>query len=114
MNSKHVLNLAACAALLASGTAFAASETYLNGKSIYGQPAREAVSAKLVDVGQAGKLTVRCGETVTFINGDKKFSWKFDVASHRAVELAKIAPADFGGKLATVYVHPNESERGRS
>ena len=41
-------------------------------------------------------LNVRCGDTVTFVNGAKKFSWKFDTASHGAVPLAKIAPADFG------------------
>ncbi|CAN7302012.1 CzcE family metal-binding protein [Rhizobacter sp. LjRoot28] len=114
MNSKYVLNIAAGATLLVSGATFAAGDSYISGKSLYGQPARETTGAKLVDVAQAGKLNVRCGDTVTFVNGDKKFSWKFDVASHRVVPLTKIAPADFGGKLGTVYVSPNESERGRS
>lgn len=116
MNSKHVLNITACATLLAAatGSAFAAGDTYINGKSLYGQPMREAVNAKVVDISQAKKLNVRCGDTVTFVNGDKKFSWKFDVASHRAVDVAKIAPADFGAKAATVFVAPNEFERGRS
>lgn len=114
MNSKHVLNIAAGATLLVSGATFAAGGTYISGKSLYGQPARDATGAKLVDVGQAGMLNVRCGDTVTFVNGDKKFSWKFDVASHRAVPLAKIAPTDFGGKLGTVYVSPNDLERGPS
>jgi hypothetical protein len=114
MTSKLVLNIAACAAVLATGSAFAAGDTYINGKSIYGQPVRETVNAKLVDVTQAQKLNVRCGETVTFVNGDKKFSWKFDVAGHRAVDVSKIAPSDFGAKMATVYIAPNEFERGRS
>ena len=114
MTSKLVLNVAACAAVLVTGSAFAAGDTYINGKSVYGQPARETVNAKVVDVTQAQRLNVRCGETVTFVNGDKKFSWKFDVAGHRAVDVSKIAPADFGVKMATVFIAPNEFERGRS
>ena len=57
-------------------------------------------------------LQVAPGDTVTFVNGAKKFSWKFDTTNHGAVPLAKIAPADFGVVASTVYVSRNDYERG--
>jgi len=48
---------------------------------------------------------------VTFRNGEKTFSWKFDVISHRTVNLQTIAPAGFSDKALMIYVEKNELER---
>ncbi len=97
---------------MTAGTAFAAGDTLLNGKSRFGQPAADMQGARVVDATNAKALNVRCGDTVTFVNGAKKFSWKFDTTNHGAFPLAKIAPADFGAVASTVYVSRNDSERG--
>lgn len=97
---------------LTTGSALAAGDTLSNGKSRFGQPAAEMQGARVVDATTAQALNVRCGDTVTFVNGARKFSWKFDTTSHGAVPLAKIAPADFGAVASTVYVSRNDSERG--
>ena len=97
---------------LTTGTAFAAGDTLLNGKSRFGQPTADMQGARVVDATNAKALNVRCGDTVTFVNGAKKFSWKFDTTNHGAVPLAKIVPADFGAVASTVYVSRNDSERG--
>lgn len=113
MPSQKLIPAALLAALaMTAGTAFAASDTLLNGKSRFGQPAAEMQGARIVDAATTKSLNVRCGDTVTFVNGGKKFSWKFDTTSHGAVPLAKIAPADFGAVASTVYVSRNDSERG--
>ncbi|MBI2750464.1 MAG: CzcE family metal-binding protein [Burkholderiales bacterium] len=96
----------------AAGSAFAAGDTLPNGKSRFGQPTADMQGTRVVDVANAKALNVRCGDTVTFVNGAKKFSWKFDTTNHGAVPLAKIAPADFGAVASTVYVSRNDSERG--
>jgi len=97
---------------LAAGSAFAAGDTLPSGKSRFGQPTAELQGARVVDATNAKTLNVRCGDTVTFVNGAKKFSWKFDTTNHGAVPLAKIAPADFGVVASTVYVSRNDYERG--
>jgi hypothetical protein len=47
---------------------------------------------------------------VEFRDGAKTFTWKFDSAQHRAVNLAVIAPEGFANKNFTVHVSRNESE----
>ena len=54
---------------------------------------------------------IKCGDTITFRSGDKTFTWKFDVAGHRAVDLQKIAPAGFTKQPLMVYVSRNDAER---
>lgn len=87
------------------------NSTLNNGKSIYGAATTNSEAAKVVDVSKVSTLNIDCGETVTFRNGDKSFSWKFDVVGHRVVDLQAIAPAGFSGKPLKVYVARNETER---
>ncbi len=113
MRSQNIIPTAFAATLaMTAGIAFAAGDTLMNGKSRFGQPVAEAQGARVFDATTAKSLNVRCGDTVTFVNGVKKFSWKFDTTNHGAVPLAKIAPADFGAVASTVYVSRNDSERG--
>lgn len=97
---------------LAAGSAFAAGDTLPNGKSRFGNPTAEVQNARVVDVAGVKTLNVRCGESVTFVNGAKKFSWRFDPVNHGVVALAKLVPADFGATDIKVYVSRNEAEKG--
>lgn len=97
--------------LVSASIALANTPKLPNGDSIYGKPMSTAPAAKVVDVATAQKLNVECGEVVTFRNGDKSFSWKFDVAGHRPVNLQAIAPSGFGNAPLMVYVAKNSLER---
>lgn len=97
--------------LVSANIALANTPKLPNGDSVYGKPTASAPAAKVVDVATAKNLRVECGEVVTFRNGDKTFSWKFDVAGHRAVDLQAIAPTGFGSAPLTVYVGKNSLER---
>lgn len=97
--------------LIFAGAASANQVTLLNGDSIYGKPATSTAAAQVVDVSSAKNLRIPCGEVVTFRNGEKTFSWKFDVISHRTVNLQTIAPAGFSDKALMIYVEKNELER---
>lgn len=44
------------------------------------------------------------GTVVSIVNGDKTFTWKYDTLGTPRIELAKIAPADFGAGKVMVYV----------
>ena len=116
MNRTYRFALAATLAASFTTASLAAQsgyETFRNGKSIYGVPTAQAEATKRVDVKGASYINVACGDTVTFVDGDQQFTWKFDVASHRVVELAKIAPAQFAGGSLKVYVARNDMERSR-
>ena len=102
----------AVAALLSASEALASKpETFANGRSWYGVPNSAEVATQVVDVKSTSAINVNCGDTVTFRSGDKSFSWRFDVASHRAVDLRKIAPAGFAVEKLMVYVSPSVYER---
>lgn len=116
MNNKRSLtqfSLALGLALSAGLASAAMDETTLaNGKSIHGGSAPASQASKVVDLNASGQdLNVECGETITFRNGDKSFSWKFDGVGHRVVDLQAIAPAGFSSKPLKVYVARNEGER---
>lgn len=98
-------------ALSATVATAAMDSTMTNGKSVYGAVAPASQAAKVVDVNKASTLNIDCGETVNFRNGDKSFSWKFDVVGHRVVDLQAIAPAGFSSKPLKVYVARNDGER---
>lgn len=92
-----VLSLAVMAGVVPWTTsAQAAGERFMNGRSIYGGPAAAGPSSTTVDVKQATWLNVRCGDVVTFSNSGQTFTWKFEPASYRAVDLQRIAPPGFG------------------
>ncbi len=103
--------LTSAAALSATGAFAASDETYANGRSIYGVPASQGAESKVLDVANTKFANIKCGDTVTFRSGDKTFTWKFDVAGHRAVDLQKIAPAGFTKQPLMVYVSRNDTER---
>ena len=78
---------------------------------LLGKPTTAGADATVVDVSKTSVLNIECGDVVTFRNGDQSFSWKFDVISHRMVNLKTIAPADFKAPDLRVYVAPNDQER---
>lgn len=90
----------------------AASETFLNGQSIYGQPAGATSATRTVDLSQSTRVNVVYGETVV-LRGDagQQFAWTFNGLDRRAVDLAKIAPPSFGTKAAIAYVGRDPSNR---
>ena len=92
--------------------AFAAGETFMNGQSIYGQPAAVSSASRVVNLAQDTRPNIAYGETVTF-RGDagQQFAWTFNGLDRRAVELARIAPAGFGTKSAVAYVGRDRSNR---
>lgn len=115
MQSKSSSLLRLTALVVAAGApiaALAASETFLNGQSIYGQPASASSATRTVDLLRASRVNVAYGETVVF-RGDagQQFAWTFNGLDRRAVDLAKIAPTSFGAKAATAYVGRDPSNR---
>lgn len=96
--------------LIASGASFA--QTLMNGQSVYGAQTQPDSFTRTVDLSQNKSINVDCGDVVTFVNGDKQFTWKFDSTRHSGVPLASIAPADFGATGEIVYVDRNETEAG--
>lgn len=111
--SSSLLRLAALA--IAAGApvaAIAASETFLNGQSIYGQPASASSATRTIDLSQAPRLNIAYGETVLFRGeAGQQFAWTFNGLDRRAVDLAKIAPPSFGTKAAIAHVGRDPSNR---
>ncbi len=100
------------AALLSGSAALAAkSDTFPSGRSHFGVPSTEEQATKVVDVKDTKYINLNCGETVTFRNGDKTFTWRFDLVNHGQVDARKVAPAGFMTEPLMVFVRPNEYER---
>lgn len=113
MRSTHALAITLLCAIGATTSAYAAGpDQLLNGKSPYGTQVADGPEAIKADLAKSRYLNVRCGDTVTFVRGDRTFSWKFESLGHRAVPLSKIAPAGFAPDNYMVYVARNEGERG--
>jgi len=112
----HVAPTALIAAVFALGCASAMANDNQRvpaSNGWLGKPVAEATTAaKTVDVTKIDALNVDCGDVVTFRNGAKSFSWKFEVPNHGRVDLSAIAPADFNAPNINVYVARAESERG--
>ena len=113
MQSTRRLRTAALVALSAIPLAgFAASgNVFMNGQSIYGQPAAQGAPVRLVDMASTDRLNVAYGESVTFRSGTQQFSWTFDGLDRRSVHVGQLAPAGFAGKSFVVYVGRNPSNR---
>lgn len=113
MQSTRKLRAAALVALsVLPFTSFAASgDRFMNGQSIYGQPAAQGAPVRVVDLGAADRLNVAYGESVAFRNGDKQFAWTFDGLDRRSVDLNQIAPSGFASKPFVVYVGRSPSNR---
>jgi len=113
MNTRRLLSTTVfAAALTASMASMAATETFLNGDSIYGQPAKAAVTARQIDVSSARMVNVAYGETVQFRDASgRQFAWTFDGLGKRQVPVAKIAPAGFAAQDAKVFVGKSPANR---
>ena len=86
-------------------------ETIATSRTAEGIHLRWSRISKVVDLSKAPKsLNINCGDVISFRDGDKTFTWKFDVVGHQAVKLAAIAPAGFNAQAFTVYVSRNDSE----
>ncbi len=76
-----------------------------------GTPAQGVLAARVIKLGAGSKyLNVNRGEIVTIVNGEKAFTWRFDMVSMPSLELAKIAPRDFGTGHLRVYVAVDQDE----
>ena len=100
--------LAALSVLPLAGYA-ASGNTFMNGQSIYGQPAAQGAPVRVVGLAYTDRLNVAYGESVTFRSGAKQFSWTFDGLDRRAVDVNQIAPAGFAGRALVVHVGRNPS-----
>ncbi|RRR99975.1 hypothetical protein EIP75_23320 [Aquabacterium soli] len=100
---------------LAAGIAFSAPALAGNSGDSYGVAVSSTTAAtKTVDVSSLKRpyINVRCGDVVVFRNGDRSFTWKFDVKGHRTFDLAKVAPQGFVTSPLKVYVAGNDLEIG--
>jgi hypothetical protein len=87
--------------------AHAATDTFRNGQSFWGQPASGASESRTVD-SQTRHVRVKYGETVVFKDAaGKQFAWTFNGLDRSAVEVYRIAPADFQAANTLVYVGEN-------
>lgn len=100
--------LAALLALSFSAlAAHAATDTFRNGQSFWGQPAAGASASRTVDP-QTRHVRVKYGETVVFKDtAGKQFAWTFNGLDRSAVDVSRIAPADFHAAKTTVYIGEN-------
>lgn len=93
---------------LIAGAAFAG-----NTATSYGSAAHStATVVKTVDVSSLKRqyINVRCGDVLAFRNGDRSFTWRFDVKGHRPFDLAKVAPKGFMSSPLKVYVEGTDLE----
>ncbi len=86
-------------------------ESFANGRSWYGVPNSPEQARQVVDVKGTQAININCGDTVTFKNGEKTFTWRFDSVNHGRVDARKVAPAGFMAEPLMVYVRPSEYER---
>ena len=99
--------------LFAVGAAQAATvgnQVMLNGKSVHGETVAATPYARVVNVDAGKAINVNCGDVVTFQSAGKSFTWKFNSAAHRALDVRDIAPQGFTDKKQMVYVSRNEGE----
>ncbi|WP_298856807.1 CzcE family metal-binding protein [uncultured Aquimonas sp.] len=91
--------------------AAAGPDTFRNGQSYYGQVAATAAMGKTVDLGSTKYLNVEYGETITFRNAGRQFSWTFNGLDRRSVDVSKIAPPGFTSKPFVVYIAEDPNNR---
>lgn len=101
----------AISSLLSASALASKPDTFPSGRSHFGDPSTAEQATKVVDVRSTKHINVVCGETVTFRNGDKSFTWRFDTVNHRQVDARKVAPAGFMTEPLMVWVRANEYER---
>lgn len=106
MRLPKLCRLGAAIFLVASTTAANAAgpDTFPTGRSYYGTLGGDPTASRVVDLGAVKHVNVRYGETITFRNEGKQFTWTFDGLDRLAVDLSKIAPAGFPIKALTIYI----------
>lgn len=80
----------------------------------YGQATSGEGAEQQIDIQpQTRWVNVTNGDTVTFSQNGKTFSWHFDTLHHDDnFDLAEIAPQGFEAGKVRVYVAPNAAELG--
>ena len=103
--TRHFQSTLIVAAAIASGFAFAAApDQFGNGQSLFGQPGDAVSDQRAVELTAASHVNVKHGEVLRFVSGGRSFVWQFNGLNGRAVELQRIAPADFDAKGTTVHI----------
>lgn len=76
----------------------------------FGAPAPANAADRRIELIPGSKwVNVTGGETVTFVEGGKAFTWRFDpfLFNTAPFGLAEIAPKDFSAQNVRVYVAPD-------
>jgi hypothetical protein len=111
-NVTHTKWLIAAALLMSALAAPAArADTFMNGRSFYGQAAAAEATGRVVNLDTAPYLNVIYGETVIFRSSSRQFAWTFNGLDRRAVDVAKIAPAGFSTKPFVIYIAEDPNNR---
>ncbi len=87
----------------------ASGNTFINGQSLYGQPAAQGASVRVVDLASTDRLNVAYGESITFRSGARQFSWTFDGLDRRSVDVNQIAAAGWQALRRVRRTQPVES-----
>ncbi len=79
----------------------------------FGTPAPTSAADRRIELKPGAKwVNVTGGETVTFLQGGKSFTWRFDPWLDTTVfNLGEIAPGEFGAQNVRVYVAPGPQQR---
>lgn len=80
------------------------AESFMNGRSYYGEPAAASAPARAVDIASTTRVTARYGETIVFRNAGRQFAWTFNGLDRRTIDLSRIAPKDFASRPLTIYI----------
>jgi hypothetical protein len=103
--TKAFRSVLSVAAAIASGVSFAASpDQFRNGQSYYGQPGDPTADSRVVELAAASHVNAKHGEVLRFASGGRSFVWQLNGLAGRAVELQRIAPAEFDAKGTTVHI----------
>lgn len=106
------VNTALLVSLFAAGNVMAATFDY-QIKDPLGSAASTAAAQRIERVSPDQRyINVFRGEIVTFVSGDKSFTWHFDTLNAPVFDLAAIAPSDFTPQKVTVYVRIAPGDEG--
>jgi hypothetical protein len=113
MKAPRILSVIAICSLaqLPLASLAAGSDTFRNGRSIYGDPVSTPAQSRMIDVGTNRSIFVEHGETVTFRSGGKTFVWSFTGLDRRTIELSRIAPVGFPSADLKITIGQDISNR---
>ncbi len=106
------LSIGALTAAFATSAMAIDSVAHQRDAAPYGSLAAATAANRVIRLApDAAYLNVQRRETVTIQKGDKAFTWNFyTVQPGGVIELAKIAPPDFGAGRTLVYVAPGPDD----